>query len=55
MEQAKALFQVSDHILNLLTQIILNCFIGMADIAVYKRESILAVRCEKRPMKYGNA
>jgi hypothetical protein len=41
------LFQVSDHILNPLTQIILNCLIDMADIAVHKRESILAVRRER--------
>jgi hypothetical protein len=36
MEQAKALLQVSDHILNLLTQIILDCFIALADIAVQR-------------------
>jgi hypothetical protein len=51
MEQAKALFQISDHILNLLTRIILDCFIAMTDIAVHKRGSIFAVRHEKRPMK----
>jgi hypothetical protein len=55
MEQAKVLFQVSDYILNLLTQIILNCFTAMADIAVYTRESMLAVRREKGPMKHSDA
>lgn len=55
MEQAKVLFQVSDYILNLLTRIILKGFPAMADIAVYTRESMLAVRREKGPMKHGNA